>query len=221
MELKRIAKTLLTAAFAVVAYQSTAQNLTVQNLQSEAGKKAMLTVNLSGASVMTALQFNLTLPEGVTIADDDMPFGSAVADHTLNVQPLISGDRMFVVYSMNLNTFNDGDLLHIPVTIGNDATTGEGSLSVVRMSTTEAVSQTCEDVAFTVTINSSVLSGDINGDGVVDVSDYIGIANYILGQTQEGFNEEAADVNGDGEIDVSDYIGVANIILTGSPYGNN
>ena len=65
-----------------------------------------------------------------------------------------------------------------------------------------------------------ILPGDINNDGVVDVSDYIGVANHILGQTQEGFNEQAADVNGDGVIDVSDYIGVANIILTGSPYGN-
>ena len=62
--------------------------------------------------------------------------------------------------------------------------------------------------------------GDINGDGVVDVSDYIGIANHILGLTPEGFNEQAADVNSDGVIDVSDYIGVANIILTGSIYGS-
>ena len=63
------------------------------------------------------------------------------------------------------------------------------------------------------------VNGDINGDSVVDVSDYIGVANHILGVQQEGFNEEAADVNGDNIIDVSDYIGIANIILTGSPYG--
>ncbi len=69
-------------------------------------------------------------------------------------------------------------------------------------------------------VQDVIMLGDINGDGVVDVSDYIGIANHILGQTQVGFNEQAADVNGDGVIDVSDYIGVANIILTGSPYGN-
>jgi len=61
--------------------------------------------------------------------------------------------------------------------------------------------------------------GDINGDGAVDVSDYIGIANFILGNKPEGFIETAADVNNDGNIDVSDYIGVANIILTGSVYG--
>ncbi len=64
-----------------------------------------------------------------------------------------------------------------------------------------------------------LLLGDINGDGVIDVSDYIGIANRILGQTPVGFNEQAADVNGDGVIDVSDYIGVANIILTGNIQG--
>lgn len=73
-----------------------------------------------------------------------------------------------------------------------------------------------------VTINDSTsefIPGDATGDGVVDVSDYIGIANYILGNPPAGFNEKAADVNGDGIVDVSDYIGVANIILYGKVNG--
>lgn len=64
------------------------------------------------------------------------------------------------------------------------------------------------------------IKGDVNNDGKVDVSDYIGVANHILGIAQDIFNEEAADVDGSGAIDVSDYIGVANIILTGSIYGD-
>ena len=64
-----------------------------------------------------------------------------------------------------------------------------------------------------------VLIGDATGDGIVDVSDYIGIANYILGNIPNGFNKKAADVNSDGIIDVSDYIGVANIILYGNING--
>ena len=59
--------------------------------------------------------------------------------------------------------------------------------------------------------------GDGTGDGTVDISDYIGVANHILGIPQTGFNADAADVNKDGVIDISDYIGVANIILTGKP----
>ena len=66
---------------------------------------------------------------------------------------------------------------------------------------------------------ASYLVGDINDDGKVDVSDYIGVANHILGQTPDGFNERAADVNDDGKIDVSDYIGIANIILFDSVFG--
>ena len=72
---------------------------------------------------------------------------------------------------------------------------------------------------FALKMGELMAKGDINGDGKVDVSDYIGIANRILGQTPAGFNEQAADVNGDGVIDVSDYIGVANIILTGNIHG--
>ena len=67
--------------------------------------------------------------------------------------------------------------------------------------------------------NTEIVLGDINNDGKVDVSDYIGIANFILGTPPAGFNEEAADVDHSGSIDVSDYIGVANIILTGNPFG--
>lgn len=67
----------------------------------------------------------------------------------------------------------------------------------------------------------TIIIGDINNDDKVDVSDYIGVANYILGNPPEGFNKVAADVNGDGLIDVSDYIGIANIILTGSPFGKS
>ena len=64
---------------------------------------------------------------------------------------------------------------------------------------------------------NSIIYGDVNNDGAVDISDYIGVANYILGHAPNGFNEIAADVNNDETIDISDYIGVANIILKGKP----
>ena len=70
---------------------------------------------------------------------------------------------------------------------------------------------------FNYTPEPDILIGDVNDDGTVDISDYIGVANHILGNTPAGFNETAADVNNDGSIDISDYIGVANIILTGKP----
>lgn len=72
-----------------------------------------------------------------------------------------------------------------------------------------------------VSLKGKILMGDINNDGKVDVSDYIGVANHIMGNTPAGFVKSAADVDNNGTIDVSDYIGIANIIMTGNIYGNN
>jgi hypothetical protein len=61
--------------------------------------------------------------------------------------------------------------------------------------------------------HNNFMRGDVNSDRMVDVADFTGIANHILGHTPETFIEGAADVNRDNEIDVADFTGVANIIL--------
>ncbi len=63
--------------------------------------------------------------------------------------------------------------------------------------------------------NKTVLKGDANGDGKVDVADVVAIVNKILENPSDNFNEKAADINGDGNIDVGDVVSVVNIILQG------
>ena len=117
----------------------------------------------------------------------------------------------------------DGEVATLTVKIAENMQDGDYAIILRNMKLTETdinnYYQT-EFVKSTLTIKSYTI-GDINDDGKIDVSDYIGIANHILGNAQEGFNVKAADVNQDGIVDVSDYIGVANIILTGSIYGNS
>ena len=57
------------------------------------------------------------------------------------------------------------------------------------------------------------LPGDVNSDDIVDITDVVGTANYILGNTSGQFDRAAADVNGDGVIDVSDLTSIVNYIL--------
>lgn len=58
------------------------------------------------------------------------------------------------------------------------------------------------------------LMGDVNGDGMVNVTDIIGIVNYILNTPPTTFVAGAADVNEDGIINVTDIIAIVNSILT-------
>ena len=54
-------------------------------------------------------------------------------------------------------------------------------------------------------------TGDVNGDGKVNVSDVTELVNMILGVIPK--DESTADVNGDGKINVTDVTALINIIL--------
>ena len=198
-------------ALAAIACNATAQTLTVQSIEATAGEQTTLTVSLSGATEITALQFNLALPRGVSLAEDEATLGTASNGHTLSMQTLDSGDYLYAVYNEDLNTFMDGELLRIPVNIGSEAEGGTGCLYTVRMANTEAVSQTCADVTFTVTMKSEPVKGDVTDDGFLDSEDVFALVYYILGRGTLA-NEAAADVNGDTKIDIQDVAALIGII---------
>ena len=50
----------------------------------------------------------------------------------------------------------------------------------------------------------TVIPGDVNMDGLVDVADVTTLVSKILGETPEVFNADAADLDGNGTIDVAD-----------------
>ena len=131
-----------------------AQSLTVADITTEAGQETTITVAIEGAAEMTALQFNLSLPEGFTLAGD-ITLGSAAQGHTLSVSPLTSGDLLVVIYSLNQGTFADGALLTIPVIAAEDAASGEARLYTVRTATVDAVSRTLSNVAFAMNVAST------------------------------------------------------------------
>lgn len=54
--------------------------------------------------------------------------------------------------------------------------------------------------------DASIEQGDVNGDRVLNDTDAIGIANYVLKRAPEQFHDYWADVNGDGVIDITDII---------------
>lgn len=55
------------------------------------------------------------------------------------------------------------------------------------------------------------VTGDVNGDGTVDISDVNIIINLMLGKASE--EEFEGDINGDGDVDISDVNAVINIML--------
>ena len=165
---KRI-QTILFALAAIVG-SANAQNLLFEVKANEA------TMNISGATGMTALQFCLQLPEGVTIDTSNASMGEATAGHTLCIETLDNGDLLFILYSMDLNTFKDGELLRIPININGG---GTARLYNVRFADTEAVSYTGEETATGIkTLSNSPLKGE----------NIYNVAGQRLNKMQRGIN---------------------------------
>jgi hypothetical protein len=70
--------------------------------------------------------------------------------------------------------------------------------------------------AFRAYIHANTSLGDVNGDGVVNVTDVTMLVNHILGINDESFVIENADVTRDGFISVSDVTALVNLILGGN-----
>ena len=60
--------------------------------------------------------------------------------------------------------------------------------------------------------NISHLAGDVNGNGVLDETDALWIAAYLVGEAPEEFEEVNADANMDSRIDVADVVTVRRIL---------
>ena len=56
--------------------------------------------------------------------------------------------------------------------------------------------------------------GDVNNDAVINVTDVMTVASYILERTVDVFIFEAADITEDSKINITDIVGIVNIILT-------
>lgn len=140
-------------SLAGIACSATAQTLSVAPIEVEAGGDATLVVSASGLSDVTALQFNLKLPEGITLVGSN-ELGDAANAHTLDVRPLASGDNMFVFYNLDKALLNDGVLIRIPVSASSEAQSAAGSLYTFHTASTDAVSHELSDASFSITVKA-------------------------------------------------------------------
>ena len=128
-----------------------AQTLSVSPVTVARNDRKEFCVSINGATDMTALQFNLSLPEGFTvdfIGQDGIKLGEATNEHTLSVKTLENGDLLVVLYNMEFNTFTDGELVRIPFEACEEEGTYQGTLYNVRTATMDAVSHQLEDVVY-------------------------------------------------------------------------
>ena len=200
----------------------------IENVEANAGKQLTLSVKMKNNVEVQGFGFDLYLPDGVTIAEDEDGFSLVTLSNERTTEKktnyfdsnIMDGGFLRVLASSTKGytiSGTDGEIVQIVVNIDKDMEAGDYPIILKEIALSDNNSQGYETayVKSTLTI-SSYTPGDVNGDGKINVIDFTAIANHILGKTPTGFIEKAADVSGDGKVNVVDITAVANIILYGT-----
>jgi hypothetical protein len=197
-----------------------ANGLYAENTTGRAGNTISLPVSMNNSIDIQGIQFDLILPEGVTIPKNGRKWGVTMnadraEDFNVSGEEKGDGHYRFVCTSNDAATGYNGNIMTITLQLpeGMEATDYDIYLRDIELSTADSWPIRPKDDVAKLTVKPYVLFGDVNSDGVVTVTDVTAIINFILGKPSYNFNIDAADVNEDGYINVTDVTNTINIIL--------
>ena len=201
-----------------------ADNLTVETVKMSVGETKQVAIVLNNPTrKYAAFQFDLVLPEGISVAKNDK--GKFIAslnedridDHTLNVSETGTNTYRFLSFSMtNTELYGtNGALVYVTLQASDGISEGNKTATIQSQVFTEVSGEQYKwaDKTFQITIGAVGSKGDVNGDGAVDIADAVCIVNHIVGKANSTFVEAAADVNGDGVVDIADAVKIVNLVV--------
>ena len=145
-----------------------ADNLTVSNVEMKAGETNSISIGFNNTSKKySGFQFDLVLPEGVTIAKKDNGNlnaslnGDRTDDHALSVQDVGSNTYRFLTFSMTNAEFSgtSGAIVNLTLQADESISSGEQTATIISQVFTEAggTQHKWDNVSFTITIAAAVV----------------------------------------------------------------
>lgn len=190
------------------------------------GSKVTWPVWMRNEAGITAVQFDVVLPAGISIAKNangslKVKKGNRCEDHEIGISSRGNNTYRVLLYSIgsDLIAYDDGQLVEFTLSVGSSVTAGDVDIQItnVVLTTPDQTKYQPSDTYATLTIMDTLI-GDANMDGTVDVVDIVALATLVLNKDTAS-DYPQADVNGDGNLDVTDIVCVANIILTDQASG--
>ena len=190
------------------------------------GVSTGMDINLQNWDTFTAYQFDIVLPEGITL--EKKADGKSIK---FTKGKRCAGSRSISVTARDNNTYrvicistknevitgNDGALLTVYL-IANEnmgKKTTQAKIENVIMTTPEEKQVNFDPTTVTIT-TKTLLLGDSNDDTFVNVTDLVATVNYILGRPSDKFNKTAADITKDHVIDIFDVNSGLGLIKNGT-----
>lgn len=211
-------KFLLAIMVSVAIYVTATDRFYIDDFTIATGETRTVSILLDNENVYTAFQSDLFLSEGLTASNFAMT-SRKHSNHTFSATERPDGGYRLLCYSLNIRSFsgNSGALVTFDVT-ANDDFTGPATITLCG---TLFTTITGEEVSFAdevcmVTLPATLLKGDVDGDGSVNITDVTALIDYLLSGDIEGINIMNADVEEDGNINITDVTILIDYLLSGN-----
>lgn len=190
------------------------------------GSNFLLPIYMNNVIDITTIQFDLYLPDGITLAKDEysddiinLSNRSGYEQHSIATRETDDGALRVIVSSQNNSIFkgNSGELLILELIPKSTMLAGKYNIAIknIVLSDPNAKRYTAPDETRVVTVSDFTL-GDVNNDGYIDVSDLAGVVRFILEDAESSLIFKAADMDGNGIVEIPDYSVLVNVILNQS-----
>ena len=179
-------------------------------------------VCLKNAQAASAYNFDLVLPEGVTIAKgSNGKYIDALSDRHSDHSPTLNykeADNVYSFATLSGNsealTGNDGAIRLVTLHVADDVAEGTYPIYIknATYSLPDGSIKDLENTVSSITLENYIL-GDVNGNNMVDIGDAVSIVNFLVGKPSSTFIEKAADTNKNNQIDIGDAVTIVNFLV--------
>ena len=183
---------------------------------------ATLKLNLKKEAAVNMIDFQLQLPEGISIAENasgnpDITLNSSRSNgHVVTAQLNDNGVYHVVCYSSKNGAFKDSDglLFSVKLQCATDVVAGNYTalLKDILMSDVDKNEITQPDYAIDIEVPDLTL-GDVNDDGRINGLDIVEMVDRILQRPSDTFHFLAADLNFDSKINALDLVRLVKLVL--------
>ena len=188
-----------------------------ESITSQSGTEATLTICLKNAKAATAYSFDLQLPTGVSMVEDQYTLSNRHNGHQEIVNQLGTGKYSMAVVSLQTKEVkgNEGPIWTIKLKIADNLANGDYAIKIsnAKYSLTSGSSKVNMPETISKLTICQYVKGDVNSDGDVDIADVVCIINHVVGLPTPSFVEQAADANGDGDVDIADAVRIINFVV--------
>ena len=194
----------------------------IDNTQVLRGRQIVLPVSMINTEDITALQFEVSLPNGVTISKCQLTNRKG-NDHTASCKKLANGNYQVTAFSGSKAVFSgtEGAVLNLTLVVDENVTAGDYPVSLKNIELTTAATKAINPIDVTAKLTvSDVKLGDVDGNGKISITDAVAVVSHILGEDIDSFVAAAADVDGNGKITITDAVAIVDMILDGTALAN-